>query len=76
MTAVMYVFDYLFGFAVFGFLYWLLNGVLVSFRSLSASGSLLSWANYLWFGAVVIYLVFGVFWLPRKLKEWEYVRRL
>ena len=76
MTSVMYVFDYMFGIGMFGFMYWLLNGILVNFKPLSSTGTLFDWANYLWFGSLVAYLVFGAFWLPRKLKEWEYMRRL
>ena len=76
MTAVTFALDYIFGLGVFGFLYWLLNGILVEFRPLSETGTLLEWANYLWFGSLVVYLIFGAFWLPRKIKEWQYMRRL
>ena len=69
-TGVMAAFDYLFGLGVFGFLYWLLNGILVEIRPVSETGDLLTFANWLWWGAIVLYLIFGMFWLPRKVKEY------
>ena len=55
--------------SVFGFLYWLLNGILAEFRPIAESGDVLTYANWMWAGAVILYLVFGVFWLPRAVKE-------
>ena len=74
MTAVRYVFDYMFGLGIFGLTYWLLNGILVEFRSVSSPGDVYDWGNYVWWGSLVVYLVFGAFWLPRKLKEWQFER--
>jgi len=71
-TAVSAVFEYIFGLATFGFFYWLLNGILVEFQGVSETGTLYDFGMYLWAGSLIIYLIFGAFWLPRKLKEWEY----
>jgi len=68
-TGVLAVLDYIFGLGVFGFLYWLLNGILLEFKPYSETGTVFDYASWLWFGALVIYLVFGAFWLPRKVKE-------
>lgn len=70
-TAVMIALDYFFGLAVFGFFYWLLNGILPDFMAISETGAVYNMAVWLWHGCLVIYLVFGIFWLPRKLKEYE-----
>lgn len=65
------MFDYLFGLGLFGLVYWLLNGILVELRVLSATGDVYTLANFLWAGALVVYLIFGIFWMVRKLKEWD-----
>jgi len=72
MSAVRHAFDYLFGLGVFGFFYWILNGILVEFRPVSETGSIYDWANYMWSASVIIYLVFGAFWFFRVLKEWQF----
>jgi len=73
-TAVIYVFDYIFGIPIFGFMWWLLNGILVEIKVVSATGDVLTLANYFWTAALIIYILFGAFWLPRKIKEWEVFR--
>ena len=70
-TAVTAALEYFIGFPIIGVVYWILNGILVSFRVLTVDSDLLQFCNYMWYGSLVVYLVFGVFWLPRKLKEWE-----
>ena len=71
MTAVRSAFDYFFGLGIFGALYWFLNGILVELKPFALSGDVLTYANWLWAGAIVIYLVAGAFWLPRMMKEWK-----
>jgi len=68
-TAVTAALSYFFGIPVFGFFWWLLNGMLVEFRDVSQTGDLYNLAGWLWTGSLVLYLVFGIFWLPRKIKE-------
>jgi len=70
-TAVSAALEYFIGFPIFGAAYWLLNGILVEFKVLTLDSDLKAYCNWLWFGALVLYLVLGVFWLPRKIKEWE-----
>lgn len=72
MTSGILVLDYLFGLGFFGFLYWLLNGVLGYMRNLSETGNVWNMCNYLWTGALIIYLLIGIFWLLRSMKEWQY----
>jgi len=70
-TSVMIALDYFFGLAVFGFLYWLLNGIVPEFMAISETNAIYNLAVWLWHGSLVLYLVFGIFWLPRKLKEYD-----
>lgn len=69
-TSVFYAFDYLIGLAVFGFVYALFNMILPAFRLLSTTGVIYEYANFIWIGALVIYLVFGPFYFWNRLKEW------
>ena len=69
-TSVFHAFDYIIGLAVFGFIYALLNMILPSFEVLSSTGVVHDFANFIWVGALVVYLVFGPFYFWNKLKEW------
>ena len=70
-TAVLYAVEYFIGFPIIGVVYYVLNGILAEFLSLAPSGDVLTFANMIWSGVLIIYIVVGLFWLPRKLKEWE-----
>jgi len=72
MSAIRHAMDYLFGLGVFGFVYWILNGIRVEFQPVSETGTIYDWANYMFNGAVIIYLIFGAFWFFRVLKEWQF----
>lgn len=76
MTAVFHVFDYMFGIAAFGLLYYILNGIIPSIRSVSLSGDILDWANYMWWGSLIVYLIFGAFYFLNALKLWQFERKL
>lgn len=73
-TGVRYVFSYLAMFAVIGFLFWILNEIILLFKPQSETGNVFDLANFLWGGSLVLILVLSTFWLFRKLKEWEVVR--
>ena len=70
-TSVFYAFDYLIGLVVFGFLYGILNLIVFPFANLDSSDSLHDYVLMIWYGALVVYLVFGPFWFWNKLKEWR-----
>lgn len=75
MTAVIYAFEYLFAIPIFGFLFWILNGILIQIAPVSSKGPLFQLASHLWVGAIIVFILFGIFWLPRKIKErneWGY----
>ena len=68
------VMQYLAGIVVFGFFYWLFNGILDSFKeaNIVVTGSTYNILLYLWTGILIIYLVFGGWWVVRKYNEKEY----
>lgn len=64
---------YLVGLAVFGFIYWLLDGIVkimigtnVADTTTFTSYDLIV---YVWAGIVVVYLVFGGIWLVRSFQK-------
>jgi len=75
-TAVWRVFDYMFAIPLFGMMLWVLSGIIVEFRPLSETGAVYDFANYIWYGAPIVFLVFGAFWFLSILKEWRVERRL
>jgi len=74
MTGVRYVFSWIAMFAVVGFLFWILNEIIILFIPHAETGTPLTLSNYLWDGSLIILLVLSIFWLFRKLKEWDVVR--
>lgn len=73
-TSVLYAFEYLIGLATFGLFYWLLNGILPAFAGISTQDDVYQFAMWAWRAAVVIYLLFGMFYFFRSIKTWM-VRR-
>ena len=71
-TSVGYAFDYIIGLALFGLVWGILNLIFAPLTVLKSADDLLTLANVMWDGSLVIYLIFGAFWLPRKIKEWDY----
>lgn len=69
------VMQYLAGIAVFGFFYWLFDGMLDMFKDteLAVSSNAYNLLLYLWVGILIIYLIFGGFWVVRKYNEREYM---
>ena len=68
------VFMYLTGMAVFGFFYHLLDGILddILASGVGESGTLLDLLLYLWAGMLIVYLIFGGWWMIRKYNESQY----
>ena len=66
--------QYLVGIGVFGFVYWLLDGVISLFMDVGIhqTGSVLDFILYVWVGSLIIYLIFGGIWVVRKYNEAEY----
>lgn len=71
-TSVGYAFDYLIGLALFALVYGILNGVIIDIRLIMPDNDLQMFGDLIWRGSLVVYLVFGAFWLPSKIKIWEF----
>ena len=65
---------YTMGIGVFGFVYWLLDGILRIMRATGVheTGNTFDLLWYMWLGILVIYLIFGGIWVVRKYNEVEY----
>lgn len=74
-TAVGRAFDYIIGLFVFGFFYWIMDGILPEFSSVAVHDDVYTLAWYLWHGAIVVYLIFGAFWFFNALKVWQIEKR-
>ena len=61
---------YLIGLVVFGFLYWLLNGITDIMKSMSIHNATdftsYELVMFIWGGVVVVYLIFGGVWMIRS----------
>ena len=68
------VLQYSIGIGVFGFVYWLLDGILDTMKAtgVSETGSVYDIMIFLWLAILVIYLIFGGIWVVRKYNEAEY----
>ena len=68
------VLQYLLGIGVFGFIYWLLNGILtiIIAENIHETGTIYDFTTYIWAGLIIIYLIFGGIWVIRKYNEKEY----
>jgi hypothetical protein len=71
-TTSIYAIEYFAGLFFFGLTYWLFNGILPAFRAISATGPVYDLANYIWYAAVVIYLVLGIWYFIIRIKSWRY----
>ena len=65
---------YLTGLAVFGFIYWLMDGILKIMEStgIHRTGNTYDFLLYIWLGIIVLYVLFGGIWLIRKYNELQY----
>jgi len=71
-TSVGHALDYIIGIFLFGLMWGILNLSMSPMATLLEAGDLKTIANVFWYATLVIYLIFGAFWLPRKIKEWDY----
>jgi len=67
---------YFIGLAVFGFIYWLLDGILDIFIATNVADTTTfncyDILLYVWAGIVVVYLLFGGIWLIRSFQKQSY----
>ena len=71
------VLQYVVGLGIFGFTYWLLDGILetVILAGVHKTGSIFDYLLYFWTGCIVLYIIFGGWWVVRKYNEAEYQGR-
>ena len=70
------VLQYGIGIGFFGFIYWILDAVMDEFVSLGIheSGNTYTLLMYMWTGVLIIYLIFGGWWVIRKYNENQYMQ--
>lgn len=68
------VIEYLAGLAVFGFVYWILDGVVSDLKGagIAQASSAYDLILYFWVGIIVVYLIFGGIYTVRKYNEQQY----
>lgn len=68
------VIQYGLGILAFGFVYWLLDGILdtIILADVHETGTIFDFLIYVWTASIVIYLIFGGWWVIRKYNEAEY----
>ena len=69
------VIQYLAGLVVFGAVYWIMDGILTEIKGtgLAVAGDAYNLLLYLWVGIIIIYLIFGGWWVVRKYNERQYM---
>ena len=70
MSAI-HVLEYIIGLAIFGFAYWLLDGIVQILKGYSLTTPPYDLILYIWTGTIVVYLIFGIIWLARTYSEPE-----
>jgi len=68
------VLQYGLGLGVFGFIFWLMDNIMEDIigAGVHETGAVYSLLMYIWMGCLVIYVVFGGWWVIRKYNEIEY----
>ena len=68
------VMGYLMGLGVFGFTYWLMDGILDDFIAVGVheTGNIWDFLQYGWVGLLIIYIIFGGIWVIKKYNENQY----
>ena len=69
-TSILYILEYIIGFFIFGIIYGILNGIVGDISVVAVEGSITNYANMFWTGSLIVYIIMGLFWLPRKIKEY------
>lgn len=73
-TSVIYATEYIIGLVVFGLIFWLLDGILIDFVGVSTRDTVYYFAWYTWDAAVIIYLIFGMYYFYRSIKRWQILK--
>jgi hypothetical protein len=73
-TSAVYVFEYLFGLFIFGLVYWIMDAILRGIAPISVQDNTYLLAMMLWAGILLVYLVFGIYYLIIRIKTWNFFR--
>ena len=60
------------GLAIFGLCYWFMNGFVTDLSVMSETGDTYNLLTMIWAALIIIYLLFGGFWLIRQYTKREY----
>jgi len=65
------VLQYGVGLGIFGFIYWLLDGIMDDFVAVGIheTGSIYTFLTFVWAAVVVIYLIFGGWWVIKQVEN-------
>ena len=68
------VLQYIAGVGVFGFCYWITNGIMEHMinSGVSQTGTTMDLLHAFWTSIIIIYIIFGGWWVIRKYNEQEY----
>jgi len=68
------VLQYGLGLGFFGFIYWLMDGILdiIKEANVHETGTIYDFLLYLWAGCLIVYIIFGGWWMIRKYNEDQY----
>ena len=68
------VLQYLGGLGVFGFVYWLMDNIVEEFMVLGIheTGNAYDFILYMWAAIVLVYMIFGGWWVIRKYNQQQY----
>ena len=69
--SVYHAMDYIFSLGVFGFMFFIFNLIVQVFATASGNGTLQEFAGYMWYGTLIIFLIFGPFWFFNRLRDWN-----
>lgn len=67
--------QYLAGLPVFGFIYWILDNIVTELDAtgVGLTGDTYTFLLFLWTAILIVYLIFGGWWVVRKYNEQEYI---
>jgi len=70
-TSIGSVFELLIAYAVFGLCWMILGGILYAITPIMPAGAVTDFAGLIWWGVVVIYLIFGAIYFWNQIRIWR-----
>lgn len=64
--------EYIITIPLAGLAVWLFGGILTGIKVVSLQNEVYDLAEYIWAAVLMIFIIFGIFWIIRKINEgWE-----